>query len=191
MLSWVPSEEAKDLKVAETGHLERELPDGSKEVGIKYEKTTPEGEVEHIVKWDRAITETQAEVIVQNPDLTEEHHEEIAKGDPELTQDFRTHEELSTSNDHVTVKRGTHLLELPEGNFVIAGAFSEFQYAEDFSDELFQQGFHDTIVGYSTARGYYYVVVYQSGNISQAQSKRDELRKRPKLSKAWVLQVKE
>ncbi|WP_179213300.1 PorP/SprF family type IX secretion system membrane protein [Ekhidna lutea] len=191
VISWVPSEEADNLNVADDGHLERELPDGSKEVGVKYEKSNPDGSVEHIIKWDKAINETQAETISENPELTEEHHDEVAKGDPELTQDFRTHDELAESNDHVVTKRGDHLLELPEGNYVIAGAFSVFQNAEDYSDELFQMGFHDTIVGYNSARGYYYVVVYESGNMSQVRSKRDDIRKIPKLSKAWVLQVTE
>lgn len=187
VISWVPSAQASNLSVSSDGHLERTLPDGTKEVGIKYEKTNPDGSVEHIVKWDKAISEAQASTIVQNPDL----HDEVAKGDPGLTQDFRTHEELANSNDHVVTKRGNHLLELPPGNYVIGGAFNVFENAEEYSDELFQMGFHDTIVGYNSGRGYYYVVVYESGNISQTRSKRDEFRKRPKLSKAWVLQVTE
>lgn len=191
VISWVPTSQAANMKVAEDGHLERTLPDGSKEVGIKYDQTNPDGTVEHIIKWDRAINATQAAVITSNPELTEEHHDEIAKGDPELTEDFRTHEELGTSSDHAVVKRGNHLLELPAGNFVIAGAFSQFQLAEDYSDQLFENGFHDTIVGYSSARGYYYVVVYESGNIRQARTRRDEIRKLPGLDKAWVLEVTE
>ena len=191
VISWVPTEQAKDLKVAEDGHLERELPDGSKEIGIKYEKTNSDGTTEHIIKWDKAIDESQAEVIAENPAFTEEQQEQVAKSDPDLTKDFRTHEELATSNDHVTVRRGSHILELPAGNFVIAGAFSEFQHAEDYSDELFQNGFQDVIVGYSSARGYYYVVVYQSGNIQQARSRRDTFRKNPLLQNAWVLEVTE
>ncbi|MEO9870512.1 PorP/SprF family type IX secretion system membrane protein [Ekhidna sp.] len=191
VISWVPTSQAENLAVAADGHLERTLPDGNKEVGIKYEKTNEDGSTEHVVKWDRAINDSQAETISQNPDLTEEHHEEIAKGNPELTQDFRTLEELGTSDDHVVTKRGNHLLELPIGNYVIAGAFSVFQNAEDYSDELFQMGFHDTIVGYSSGRGYYYVVIHESGSVNQASSKRNEFRKIPKLSKAWVLQVTE
>lgn len=191
VISWVPTADAKEMTVAPGGHLERDLPDGSKEVGIKYEKTNPDGSVEHVINWSKAITPAQAQTIVENPELTKEQHEEVAKGDPELTTDFRTHDELGASNDHVTTKRGNHLLELPAGNYVIAGAFNVFQHAEDYSDELFQMGFHDTIVGYNSGRGYYYVVVYQSGNLKQTRSKRDDFRKRPKLSKAWVLQVTE
>ncbi|WP_370090379.1 PorP/SprF family type IX secretion system membrane protein [Ekhidna sp.] len=187
VISWVPTAEAGNLTVAPDGHLERTLPDGTKEVGIKYEKVNPDGSVEHIVKWDKAINEAQANTIVENPEL----HDEVAKGNPDLTQDFRTHEELASSDDHVVTKRGNHLLELPAGNYVIGGAFNVFENAEDYSDELFQMGFHDTLVGYNSGRGYYYVVVYQSGSISQTRKKRDEFRKRPKLSKAWVLQVTE
>lgn len=191
VLSWVPATEAADLEVAPDGHLERELENGTKEIGVKYTRTKSDGSKENIVKWDRVINEQQAETIVDNPNLTEEEHIEVAKGDPELTQDFRTHDDLATSNDHVVVKRGTHLLELPAGNFVIAGAFESFDHAEDLSDRLFLQGFHDAEVGYSSARGYYYVVVFQSANIETARSRRNEMRKSSILSKAWVLQVNE
>lgn len=191
VISWVPKSEADGLSVAKDGHLERTLPDGSKEVGIKYEKASPDGTIEHVVKWDKAINDVQADAISDNPELTEEHHDEVAKGNPDLTQDFRTHDELASSDDHVVTKRGNHLLELPAGNYVIAGAFEVFEHAEDYSDELFQMGFHDTIVGFNSGRGYYYVVVYESGSLRQTRSKRDEFRKIPKLSKAWVLQVTE
>ncbi|WP_420578523.1 type IX secretion system membrane protein PorP/SprF [Ekhidna sp.] len=191
VISWVPKAEAAHMAVAPDGHLERTLPDGSKEVGVKYEKTNPDGSVEHVVKWDKAISESQAATISGNPDLTEEQHDEVAKGDPELTDDFRTHDELGESDEPVVTRRGNHLLELPPGNYVIGGAFSVFQNAEDYSDELFQMGFHDTKVGYNSGRGYYYVVVYESGSLSQTRKKRDEFRNIPELSKAWVLQVTE
>lgn len=189
VLSWVPTEEAETMEVASDGHLERELEDGTTEVGIKYEKTNDDGSVENIVKWDKVINENQAEVIAANPELTETEHKEIEKGDPQLTDDFRSHEELSKAADHAVVQRGDHILELPAGNFVIAGAFSSFQHAEDLSDDLFQQGFHDAIVGYSSARGYYYTVIYQSGNVDQARRRKNELKKQPKFSEVWVLQV--
>ncbi|MEO1253956.1 MAG: hypothetical protein AAFY41_03585, partial [Bacteroidota bacterium] len=187
VISWVPKAEAQDLKVSDDGHLERTLPDGAKEVGVKYEKTNSDGTTEHIIKWDRAINEVQAETISSNPD----QHDEVARGNPELTDDFRTHEELGESDEPVVTKRGDHLLELPTGNYVIAGAFSVFQHAQNYSDELFQEGYHDTTVGYNSGRGYYYTVIYESGSINQTRKKRDEFRKIPKLSKAWVLQVTE
>ena len=191
VISWIAVGAAGLLALSDDGHMERELPDGTKEIGVKYEKTNPDGTTENVIKWDKALSESQAAIIIENPNFTEEEQEQVAKSDPELTQDFRTEEELATSDDYVTVKRGNHILELPDGNFVIAGAFDDFQHAEDYSDKLFQAGFQDAIVGYSSARGYYYVVVYQSGNIQQARARRDAFRKNPELSNAWVLQVTE
>ncbi len=191
VLSWVSSSQANDLKAMPDGHLERTRTNGTKEIGINYQKTNPDGTVEQVIKWDRVITPQQAEAIVKNPGLTAEQHNEIAKGNPGLTQDFRTHKELGSSDDHVVVRRGNHLLELPSGNFVIAGAFGVFENAQTYSDRLFQQGYHEVIVGYSSARGYYYVVVFQSGNINQARGQRDKMRTRTELSRAWVLQVTE
>lgn len=192
VVSWVAASEATDMIVADDGHIERKLSDGTKEVGVVYERTNSDGSVENIVKWDPVVNEAQANHILDSsPNLSEDHHEEIAKGDPSLTQDFRTHDELSNSNDHIEVKRGTNLLELPVGSFVIGGSFSEFQHAEDYSDKLFEMGYHDTIVGYSSARGYYYVVVFQSDDLNLTKTKRDQLRKTKELKDAWVLQVTE
>jgi type IX secretion system PorP/SprF family membrane protein len=173
VLSWIPSTQAGTLTVAPDGHLERELSDGTKEIGVKYERVNQDGTKENIVKWDKVINEQQAQTIVSNPDLTEAEHEEVAKGDPTLTQDFRTHDDLAASTEPMIVRQGNHLLELPQGNF------------------LFERGFHDALVGYSSARGYYYVVVFRSGDITRTRARRDEMRKLPILSNAWVLQVTE
>lgn len=144
-------------------------------------------EIQDPTNQNESIVEEIAIASGQKPSNTEE----IEKGDPSLTNDFRTNEEISKSDEPLKVKRGNHLLELPTGNFVVGGAFNEFQHAEEFSDRLFQAGFHDTIVGYSTARGYYYVVVFQSDNLSLTRQKRDQLRKTQILKNAWVLQVNE
>ena len=191
VLSWMPASQAENVQISSDGHLERELDDGTKEIGVKYERVNADGSKEQIIKWDRIISPQQAERISNNPTLTEAQHNEIEKADPQLTQDFRTHDELAVSADHITVRRGNHMLELPAGNYVVAGAFEEFSHAEDYSDDLFQQGFHDARNGFSSARGYYYVIVYQSANVDQARSRRDEFRKLTELSKAWVLQVTE
>lgn len=123
----------------------------------------------------------------------EEPKEEIQEEniDATLTDDFRSHEELSESDQHLEVKRGEHLLELPSGNYVVAGAFSEFSHAEDYSDVLFERGFHDTRVGYLSARGYYYVVIYQSGDLKSANTQKNKVRGRQGLEKVWVLKVNE
>ena len=111
------------------------------------------------------------------------------RGDATLTDDRRTHEEFEKSDVPLEVKKGNNLLELPTGNYVIAGAFSEFQHAEDFSDDLFLKGYHETIVGYVPAKGYYYTVVYRSDNLNQANTERNRIRNRPGMDKVWVLKV--
>ncbi len=191
VLSWIPASEAENLTVMKDGHLGRVSANGHREAGIKYQKTNPDGSTEEIIRWDRVISKQQAQTIIDRTDLTETGRRQIEKADPKLTQDFRTHDELGASSDYAVVRRGNHILELPARSFVIAGAFEVFAYAQNYSDKLFKQGFHDVIVGYSSARGYYYVVVFESDNVDRARSKRDEMRKSSVLSKAWVLQVTE
>ncbi|MBV6646883.1 MAG: PorP/SprF family type IX secretion system membrane protein [Cyclobacteriaceae bacterium] len=135
-----------------------------------------------------ANTSEPVEPVVSSPAEVEA---EKAKGDPGLTQDFRTHEELAGSDQHMEAKRGSHLLELPAGNHVIAGAFESFERAENFSDALFERGFRDVIVGYLSARGYYYVVISSSNNVSTAVSEKNRIKGLRGLSKVWVLKVNE
>ncbi|MBV6639709.1 MAG: type IX secretion system membrane protein PorP/SprF [Cyclobacteriaceae bacterium] len=116
---------------------------------------------------------------------------EIERGDPELTQDFRTPSELAKSDQHMEVRRGGHMLELPAGTYVVAGVFEFFENAEEFSDRLFNRGFHDVKVGYLTARGYYYVVIFQSNNLTPANTEKQRVRRMSGLSDVWVLKVNE
>ena len=135
--------------------------------------------------------ETKPEV-KQDPVIVQEEPEvtEVEKGDPTLTDDFRTNEELAQSNTHLEVKRGSHMLELPAGNYVVAGVFENFQNAEDLSDELFQKGYRKSNnVGYLSARGYYYVVIYQSSSLSEANAEKNRVKSKPGLSEVWVLKV--
>ncbi len=116
---------------------------------------------------------------------------EVERGDPQLTQDFRTPRELAQSDTHMEVRRGGHMLELPAGTYVVAGVFENFENAENQSDRLFNRGFHDVRVGYLTARGYYYVVIYSSDNLDPARAERRRVRQMSGLSDVWVLKVNE
>ncbi|MEM9325180.1 MAG: PorP/SprF family type IX secretion system membrane protein [Bacteroidota bacterium] len=109
--------------------------------------------------------------------------------DPDLTQDFRSIEELAASDEPLEVRKGTHLLELEEGNYVIAGSFEVFDNAERYSDRLFQRGYHDAKVGYVSARGYYYVVLFESDNVEAAQREKSRIKQRPGYEGIWVLKV--
>lgn len=138
----------------------------------------------------------EVKVVEPEPEIVKEIIEETQPMIPvvpvvEPETDNRTHEELSKSDDHLEVKRGGHMLELPAGNYVVAGAFSSFQHAEDLSDKLFNRGFHDTRVGYLSERGYYYVVIFQSNDLKSAYNRKNKVKTLDGLSKVWVLKVNE
>lgn len=155
---------------------------------------TEEKPVDQVVQQE-TVPEVNPDVVASvDPDLShlpEHHQEEAKKGDLELTQDFRTHDELAGSDSHLEVKRGEHLLELHVGNYLVAGAFDDFQTAEDFSDKLFNRGFHDTRVGFISARGYYYVVIFSSGNLNAVNAEKQRVKNVSGMSKVWVLKVSE
>ena len=109
--------------------------------------------------------------------------------DQSLTDDVRTPDQLAQSDEPLRVRSGNHLLELRPGNYVINGAFRIFDHAEDFSDTLFERGFHDVKVGYVTATGYYYVVVNQEQDTPSARKRANQLRSRSGFEKTWVLTV--
>lgn len=104
--------------------------------------------------------------------------------DSELVDDVKT----IIPDDNI-VKRGNHILELPKGNHVIAGAFQEFEHAGDYSDELFKKGFYQTIVGYVTAKEYYYTVVFNSPNLAVAESQKEKIKKMKGMEKVWILVI--
>ncbi len=131
------------------------------------------------------------EITAASESTAEDYISEEDKGDPTLTDDFRTIDELVNSDQPLEVKRGNHLLELPAGNYVVAGVFGSWENAENKSDVLFQRGFHYSKVGYISARGYYYVVIFQSSDIANAYQERSKIKSRSGLSDVWVLKVNE
>ncbi|XOV95310.1 MAG: PorP/SprF family type IX secretion system membrane protein [Bacteroidota bacterium] len=152
--------------------------------------TEPTNPVPDPVNPVEEIVQTQPEVTPE-PTQPEPDPVEVERGNPELTQDFRSHEEIAKSNTHMEVRRGGHMLELPVGTYVVAGVFNNFENAENQSDRLFNRGFHDVRVGYLSARGYYYVVIYKSDNLDPANAERRRIRQMSGLSDVWVLKVNE
>ncbi len=152
-------------------------------------ETTPE----EVIAQEEEIPEDrpQVDVTSEEDQPVETVEESIAPQDSTLTEDFRTPEELAQSSEPENVRRGSHILELPAGNYVIAGAFESFDGAENVSDTLFERGFHEAKVGYVSARGYYYVVIFESQQVSRAQSERNRIRNLPGLDQVWVLTVSE
>lgn len=91
--------------------------------------------------------------------------------------------------DIARVKRGSHMLELEAAYHIIAGAFSSFENAEKYSDELFQRGFNEVKVGYLTERGYYYVVISSHSNANQGINERNRIRRNDAYKDIWLLNV--
>lgn len=143
---------------------------------------------------NRVVTEnpqSNQEEINSKPDnsksntITENDTPKISTGKPSIG----TNTSITSPVGAPRMKRGTHYLELPPGNHIVAGAFSEFEHAEDFSDTMFERGYHDTILGYQSEKGYYYVVIFRSDDHSKAAAQRNRIRKSPGMEKVWILTV--
>ena len=194
VVSWIPEPEAGQGQTWEIANpeeppLERTNPDGTKEVGIKWLVTDDQGSKRMVIKWSQVGDESANNIGDNNVNdrLEDDQSDDQTISDTNTGQ--ASNEELGNSNAAIRVKRGNHFLELPDGNHVIAGAFSEFQHAENYSDELFNKGFHDVIVGYVSARGYYYTVVFRSDSFDQAEAQKNRLKRREGFEDVWVLTV--
>ena len=84
------------------------------------------------------------------------------------------------------VVKGNHLLELPEGVYLIAGVFEIYENANKFSDQLFLEGYHEALVGFVSEKGYYYVVIYRSDNLTQVKSKLLRENKKKDMDEIWI-----
>ena len=95
------------------------------------------------------------------------------------------------SAEHVVVKRGNHLLEIPTGEYVVVGVFSKYDNAESFSDDLFMKGYQEARFGYISERDLWYVYIHKSNDPQLARTVRDTVRKIKIFSDAWALTVQE
>ena len=196
--------------------MERERSDGSKEVGVKWVRINEDGTLEQTIKWEKVVDEEGANAIAAgtttiaaigntgsndgntgNETNTGETQTNTNDGgsqdnniaDDNLTSDGRSYTEIIASGEHMEVKRGGHILELPAGNHVIGGVFDDFQSAEEASDRLFHRGLRETIVGYVSARGHYYVVVGTFNSVQRAQEAKGRIKSTYSLKDVWVLKV--
>jgi len=189
--SLTPAERAKKAQARLDALLDTRIEEPTE--NIEEVKETPV--VEDTPVADETDPIIKEDEFTEEPDNTEDTPEEIDEDnvdiEPEIIENdpVPIEETPSTSRNPNTVKRGNHFLELPHGNHVIAGAFGEFEHAETYSDQLFQRGYHDTIVGFVSAKGFYYVVVFRSDNYDTAEAQKERIKTRPGLDKAWVLTV--
>lgn len=125
------------------------------------------------------------EEVAEEPEVTQEA-EEIAE--PEIAEEPAEPVTTPEATGPVIVKRGGHMLELETGEYVIVGAFSTYDSAEQYSDELFFKGY-PTRFGYISERRLWYVYLSRSDNAAEARKERDKARKKKIFSDAWILTV--
>lgn len=99
--------------------------------------------------------------------------------------------ETRPDKDEEVVRRGKHMLELPEGHYVMVGVFKSLENAQNYSDEIFSQGHHGASFGYLSAKGYYYVWISTENSASEARRVRDQFRRTRSFSKSWYMAVKD
>lgn len=88
-----------------------------------------------------------------------------------------------------TVTKGTHLLELEKGNYVVVGTYGSYREAEEYSDQLFIKGFY-TKFGYISQTKIYYVYIFESDDLQEAKDTSERFKSiGAKFRENWVLQV--
>ena len=183
----------EDTSIKKYDNTKTDLPiDQSKKIEDNTMETTLNDENPSISDEQNQALEADQKVLDSIPVADEpQQDEEIGRINPDLTDDFRSYEELSRSDKPMKVKRGNHLLELPPGNYVIAGVFESFEYAESYSDKLFEMGYYKSIIGFVSARSYYYTIIYKNEDFGKAKAEWRRLKILPNLSSIWLLTVEE
>jgi len=88
-----------------------------------------------------------------------------------------------------TVKKGNHLLELDQGNYVVVGTFGSYREAEEYSDKLFIKGFY-TKFGYITQTRIYYVYIFENEDLQECNDTSERFKAvGAQFRENWVLQV--
>ena len=81
-----------------------------------------------------------------------------------------------------------HPLEMKGGTYIVAGTFSQRPNADGLAQQLAKKGY-GTKVGYNTAKGYYYVSLFESDDIDDVKKRLYRVRRDKTLKKAWILVI--
>jgi hypothetical protein len=178
-ITWVPADESWEMIEDQTKET-RTNSEGKTEIGVQYVKTNNEGESESLIIWEPTMSKEEIDSIIDRatmkPELEEQPIEEI----PEETIPNEVMQEVEE------VVKGDHLLELPEGIYLIAGVFEYYENANKFSDQLFLKGYHETLVGFVSEKGYYYVVIYRSDSLAEVKAKLIQENKKINMNEIWI-----
>lgn len=170
--------EEEEKKKAEEARKAEEAKQEQVRIAEEEEKRAEEQRIE-----DERIAKEQT----SKEEQPVEKEEPVVEETPVKQDDQNLIEEQYT-DERVIVQRGNHLLELEPGEYVVVGAFSSYENAEKFSDELFFKGYQ-TRFGYITGKKLWYVYILKADDIQKARQERDKFRKTPLFRKAWVISV--
>ena len=167
-ITWVPANESWEMIGDQTKEI-RTNADGIVEIGVQYVKTNEEGEAESVMVWEPTMSKEAIDAIIAKATMKPDVQEEVIAEAPEevVVEEVAPEEEVYIEE----VVKGNHLLELPEGVYIVAGVFEIYENADKFSDELFLKGYHEALVGYVSEKGFYYTVIYRSENVADLKSK--------------------
>jgi len=154
----------------------------------------PEPEVDEEAELIRQMDE-EAKITFEEPsELTDTNQRQTAE---ELIAEIDKAEEFvepTLNNEGVyigpkTVKKGNHLLELDQGNYVVVGTFGSYRAAEEYSDNLFIKGFY-TKFGYITQTRIYYVYIFENEDVQECNDTSERFKAvGAQFKENWVLQV--
>ena len=183
-ITWVPADESWEMIGDQTKEI-RTNPEGNTEIGVQYVKTNKEGQSDSLVIWEPTMSKEAIDSIIDKATTKPEIEEQpIEKVIPEIEEVIPEVEEIIPEVEEVV--KGNHLLELPEGVYLIAGVFEIYENANKFSDQLFLEGYHEALVGFVSEKGYYYVVIYRSDNLTQVKSKLLRENKKKDMDEIWI-----
>ena len=186
-ITWVPANESWEMIGDQTKEI-RTNADGIVEIGVQYVKSNEEGEAESIMVWEPTMSKEAIDAIIAKATMKPDVQEEVIAEAPEevVVEEVAPEEEVYIEE----VVKGNHLLELPEGVYIVAGVFEIYENADKFSDELFLKGYHEALVGYVSEKGFYYTVIYRSENVADLKSKLFRERKKKGMGKIWIKMIK-
>jgi type IX secretion system PorP/SprF family membrane protein len=88
-----------------------------------------------------------------------------------------------------TVQKGSHLLELEKGHYVVVGTYGGYRAAEEYSDQLFIKGFY-TKFGYVSQTKIYYVYIFYSDSEEEVKDTAERFKELgADFKENWILTV--
>ena len=178
-ITWVPADESWEMIEDQTKET-RTNSEGKTEIGVQYIKTNNEGESESLIIWEPTMSKEEIDSIIDRATMKPELEEQPIE---EISQETIPNEVIQEVEE---VVKGNHLLELPEGIYLIAGVFEYYENANKFSDQLFLKGYHETLVGFVSEKGYYYVVIYRSDSLAEVKAKLIQENKKKNMNEIWI-----